>query len=198
MQNRRVLIIVGSTLGLTALCCIGLIIFSAVYGEFSEDGRSAKQTQSLVGLKAACDGEGVPEAAVFDPSTSGRHPAVILQHLGEGDYIFGSTAWAYHPETLEEAELVVCLENVVETEVETCEYDLDDNAGEATITRMSLVADYRLVAAQTAEVLEEGMVKANPRECLDQETFVNDLGFTLRGDFGEALVPILEQYLEVP
>ncbi|MEZ4590202.1 MAG: hypothetical protein R3D55_03540 [Chloroflexota bacterium] len=193
MQNKRVLMIVGAVLGLAALCCVGVVIFGYLYNEGDE---LRSETRNLAALKSVCDGESVAETAEFNPNTPGTHPAAILQHLGGTEYIFITTAWDYHPNTLEEAELVVCLANTEEVVTETCEYTLDDDAGEATITRISLVADYRLVTAQTAETVAEGVVKAVPRECMEQETFADNASFNLRGDFGEALTPLLAEYLE--
>ncbi|MCC6605379.1 MAG: hypothetical protein IT327_19385 [Anaerolineae bacterium] len=192
MNNRRILMIVGGIVGLAALCCVGIIIFSLI-----TDEDSGSPTRSLTALKTVCDGEAVAETAVYDPSLSGQHPAAIIQHVAGGESIFVSTAWGYHPNSLEEAELVVCLQDVVETVTETCEYDLE-GGGEATITRVSLVADYQLIAAQTGEVVDEGSIKANPRQCQDEETFQDNLSFTLRGDFGEALAPQLADYLNTP
>lgn len=195
MGNKRILIIVGGLLGLAALCCVGLVIFGAVY---NETDNLFGETRSLADLKTVCTETAVPETAVFDPNASGIHPAAIVQHLGGSEYIFASTGWGFHPDNLEEAELVICLENVVETVTETCEYTLEEGAGDATITRVSLLADYRLVAAQNGKLVAEGSVKANPRQCRDEETFENNAGFTLRGDFGEALVPLLSDYVDVP
>lgn len=195
MQNKRILMIGGGIFGLAALCCVGVIIFGYVYNEGDE---LRSETRNLAALKVACDGEVVGETAAFNPNTPGTHPAAIVQHVGGSEYIFVSTAWPYHPASLEEAELVVCLENTEEVVTETCEYTLEEGAGEATITRISLVADYRLVAAQTAEIVAEGTVKALPRECMAQETFADNASFNLRGDFGEALEPLLVEFLETP
>ncbi|MBK7897024.1 MAG: hypothetical protein WAS33_27020 [Candidatus Promineifilaceae bacterium] len=195
MQNKRILMIGGGIFGLAALCCVGVIIFGYVYNEGDE---LRSETRNLAALKVACDGEVVGETAAFNPNTPGTHSAAIVQHVGGSEYIFVSTAWPYHPASLEEAELVVCLENTEEVVTETCEYTLEEGAGEATITRISLVADYRLVAAQTAEIVAEGTVKALPRECMAQETFADNASFNLRGDFGEALEPLLVEFLETP
>lgn len=198
MQNKRVLMVVGGLLGLAALCCIGIVIFGYVYDGFSKSDGSAGETHSLVALKAVCNGEAVPETAVYNPDASGHHPSVILQSVGDGEYIFPTGDWGSRPAILERAELVVCLENVVETISETCDYTLEEGAGEVTITRISLVADYRLIATQTAELVAEGTVKAVPRQCNDQETFANNASFTLRGEFNEALEPVVDQYVNVP
>jgi hypothetical protein len=169
-----------------------------MYDGFSDGTNLGGETHSLVALKAVCDGEAVPETAEFNPAFLGVNPAAIVQHLGGNESIFVSTGWGYQPAILEEAELVVCLENVVETVTETCEYTLEEGAGEATITRVSLVADYRLIAAQTAKLIEEGAVKVVPRQCQDEETFESNASFSLRGDFGEALEAVLGNYLAVP
>ena len=198
MQNRRILMIVGGVLGLATLCCVGIVIFGYVYDGFSESSGPGGETRSLAGLKAACDGEPVPETAEFNPSNPGVHPAAIVQHLGGSEYIFVSTGWGFQPAILEKAELIICLENVEEVVAETCDYTLEEEAGEATITRLSLVADYRLIATQTAELVDEGTVKAVPRECRDEETFNNNASFNLRGDFGEALEPLVSEWVNVP
>jgi hypothetical protein len=44
----------------------------------------------------------------------------------------------------------------------------------------------------------EGSVKANPRQCREQETFENNASFTVLGDFGEALEPLVGTYIVVP
>lgn len=194
MQNKRIFMIVGGILGLAALCCVGVIIFGYVYNEGDE---LLSETRSLVGLKVACDGEAVPETAEFN-TNPGVHPAAIVQHVGGSEYIFVSTGWGFQPAILEKAELVICLENVEEVVTETCEYTLEEGAGEATITRVSLIADYRLVATQTAELVDSGTVKAVPRECRDEETFANNASFSLRGDFGEALEPLVGKWVNVP
>ncbi|MCA9917356.1 MAG: hypothetical protein KC445_05355 [Anaerolineales bacterium] len=194
MQNKRVLMIVGGILGLAALCCVGITIFGYIYNERSGD---SSETRNLAALKAACDGESVPETAEFN-TDPGVHPAAIVQHVGGSEYIFVSTSWGFQPAVVEKAELVICLENVEEVVTETCEYTLEDNAGEATITRISLVADYRLVTTQTAELIDEGTVKATPRQCRDEETFNNNASFSLRGDFGEALEPLVGKWVNVP
>lgn len=193
MKNRRVLMIIGGLLGLSALCCVGIVVL-AVLDEQSDDD-STQETRSLWALKAACNGEAVPETAAFDPDASGIHPAAILQETAEEDYIFVNNDWSFRPDTLQKAELVICLENVVETVTETCEYTLEEGGGDATITRISLVADYRLVAAQSGKLVDEGTIKANPRQCLDEETFYDNASFTLRGSFGEALEPLLNEYI---
>ena len=195
MKNKRVLMIVGAVLGLAALCCVGVVIFGYVYDEGSE---SSSTTRSLVALKSVCDGETVAETAVYDPNNSGSHPAAIVQHVGGSEYIFTSTGWPYHPNNLEEAELVVCLTDSEEVVIETCEYTLEGGAGDATITRVSLVADYSLITTNTGEVVDEGTVKALPRDCRDEETFDDNAGFSLRGDFGEALESVLSGHLETP
>lgn len=195
MQNKRVLMIVSGVLGLAVLCCVGVIIFGYVYDGFSE---SSNVTRSLAPLKTVCDGEAVPETAEFNPNNPGVHPAAIVQHLGGSESIFVATSWGFQPAILERAELVICLENVEEIISETCEYTLEEGAGEATITRISLVADYRLITTQTAELVDEGTVKAVPRECGDEETFANNASFNLRGDFGEALEPLVSEYVNVP
>ena len=196
MKNRRVLMIIGGLLGLSALCCVGIVVL-AVLDEQSDDD-STQETRSLWALKAACNGEAVPETAAFDPDASGVHPAAILQAPADEDFIFVNSDWGFQPATLQKAELVVCLENVVETVTETCEYTLEDGGGDATITRISLVADYRLIAAQSGKLVDEGTVKANPRHCSDEETFYNNASFTVRSDLGEALEPLLVEYLHVP
>lgn len=193
MQNKRVLLIVGGVLGVAALCCVGVLIFAYFYNE-----NSGSETRSLAELKSVCDGEVVAETAVYDPNISGTHPTAIVQHLGGNESIFITSSWSYQPYKLEDAELVVCLQDVVDTVTETCEYTLEGEAGEATVTRISLVADYRLITAQTGEVVDEGTVKAVPRQCQDQETFDNNASFTLRGDFGQALKPLVEQYVSIP
>ena len=193
-MNKKVLLIVGGLLGLTAVCCVGIIIFGYIYDQSDQnDG----ETRSLVGLKVACAGESVLETAEFDRTVSGIHPTALLQAVND-EYIFPTTTWNYSPDFLEESELVVCLDDVVETVTETCEYTLEDNAGDATITRISLVADYRLIATQTGKVVDEGTVKANPRLCEDEETFQDNASFTLRGNLGEALEPLLIEYISVP
>ena len=196
MKNKRVLLIVGGLLGLSAICCVGVLVFAYINDQ--SDGDSGRETRSLTALKAACAGEAVPETAVFDPDASGVHPAVILQASGDSDYIFTDTDWGFRPAILEKAELVICLENMVETVTETCEYTLEENAGDATITRVSLIADYRLIATQSGKLVDEGSVKANPRQCQDQETFENNASFTLRGDLSDALEPLVGQYVNVP
>lgn len=195
MQNKRVLMIVGGVLGLAALCCVGVVIFGYFYNDASGSGSS---TRSLVALKAVCDGEAAAETAEFNPNNPGVHPAAIVQHLGGNESIFVSTDWGFQPAILEKAELVICLENVEEVVTETCEYTLEEGAGDATITRISLLADYRLMTAQTAELVDEGTVKAVPRECRDEETFTNNASFSLRGDFGEALEPLVGKFVNVP
>lgn len=197
MKNKRTLIILGGLLGFMALCCVGVVIFGFVYDGFG-DGNTVGETRSLGSLKAACNGEAVPETAAFDPDASGVHPAAILQETVDDDYIFVNTDWGFRPAILEKAELVICLENVVETVTETCEYTLEEDAGDTTITRISLVADYRLVATQSGKLVDEGTVKANPRQCQDEETFQNNASFTLRGNFGEALEPLVGKYVNVP
>lgn len=193
MENKRKLMMVGGGLGLVALCCIGIVIFAYFYNE-----GSPAETRNMADLKAVCGGDVVAETAVYNPNTPGTHPTAILQYLGGTEYIFVSTNWGYHPNSLEEAELVVCLENVEETVTETCEYTLEGDAGEATITRVSRVADYKLITTQTGELVAEGSVKTSPRQCQDQETFENDASFTVRGDFGEALEPLVGEYIDVP
>lgn len=195
MQNKRVFMILGGVLGLAALCCAGVAIFGYVYNDASD---SSSETRNLASLKAACDGESVPETAEFNPSSPGVHPAAIVQHVGGSESIFVSTGWGFQPAILEKAELVICLDDVEEVVAETCEYTLEGDAGEATITRVALVAEYRLIATQTAEVVDEGTVKAIPRECQDEETFTNNASFTLRGDFGEALEPLVGKWVNVP
>ena len=194
MQNKRVLMIVGGILGLAVLCCVGVVIFGYIYNEGDDRGG---ETRNLAGLKVACDGESVPETAEFN-TNPGVHPAAIVQHVGGSEYIFVSTSWGFQPAILEKAELVICLDDVQEVVTETCEYTLEDGSGDAAITRISLVADYRLIATQTAELVTEGTVKAIPRECRDEESFTNNDSFHLRGDFGEALEPLVGKWVNVP
>ncbi|MCB8981610.1 MAG: hypothetical protein H6657_29740 [Ardenticatenaceae bacterium] len=193
MKNKRTLMIVGGIMGLAALCCVGVIIFGYFYNE-----GSPSESRNLADLKTVCDGEVVAETTTYDPNISGEHPAAIVEYLGGSESIFLTSGWQYHPNNLEEAELVVCLQDVVDTEIETCEYTLEGDAGDATITRVARVADYRLITTQTGEVVAEGTVKAQPRECQDEETFQDNASFTLRGDFGEALEALIGQHVNTP
>lgn len=193
MKNKRTLMIVGGILGVAALCCVGVIIFAYFYNEGSPG-----ESRNLADLKTVCDGQVVAETTPYDPNVSGEHPAAIVEYLGGSESIFLTSGWQYHPTNLAEAELVVCLQDVVDTEIETCEYTLEGDAGDATITRVARVADYRLITTQTGEVVTEGTVKAQPRECQDEETFQDNASFTLRGDFGEALEALIGQHVNTP
>ncbi|MCP4420789.1 MAG: hypothetical protein GY805_29620 [Chloroflexi bacterium] len=197
MKNKRILMIVAGLLGVTAVCCVVVLLFIYFTDGFGEED-TPEVTYSLTALKAACSGEGVPEAAVFNPDKSGVHPAAIAQQKEDGSYSFPTLDWGFQPAILERAELVICLDNVVETVTETCEYTLEEGAGSSSITRISLVADYRLIVAQSGKLLDEGQVKATPRQCKDEEIFANNADFSVRGDFGEAIRPFVEEYVSVP
>ena len=200
MKNKKLLLILGIPITLVFICiCIAVVIFLVTdEGSFLDSDNGDGKTFDRQPLKAACLGDGVAEAAAYT-SSSGIHQAVFVKKVDD-EYIFTNFSLdsAWRATFLEDAELVVCVENQVETVLETCEYTLD-SGGDTSITRIRINGTFRLVEAQSGKELLSSKATADPRQCLDSEQFDDGLeNSELRGDLGEAIAPLIQSYVEIP
>ncbi|MCP5098393.1 MAG: hypothetical protein GY943_22820 [Chloroflexi bacterium] len=199
MDKRKVLLFVGIPVVLIGLCiCIAAVIMIASDSQSSDDTEENGRTRNKRALAQACFGNGVPEAAAYG-ADAGVHPVAFMEK-GDDDYTFitnpGPSAWT--PTFLEDAQLVVCVDEQAQVELEVCEYTLDAG-GDASITRMGINATYRLVEAQTGGELVMDKVTAVPRDCLDEEQFSEGLEHTtIYASLPDELVPLIESYVETP
>ena len=199
MERKKLLIFVGIPLVLIGLCICLAIVGMLVSN--SEDGGVADgngRTRNKRALAQACLGTGVAEAAAYTKET-GVHPVAFMEK-GEDDYTFITSAGPkeWNSTFLDETQLVVCVDEQADIQLEVCEYTLDAG-GDASITRIGINATFRLVEAQTGRDVFSDKVSAEPRECLDEEQFTEGAEHsTIYASLPDSLVPLIESYVETP
>ncbi|NEO87251.1 MAG: hypothetical protein F6J87_23770 [Spirulina sp. SIO3F2] len=130
---------------------------------------SCFNNKALLPLQAACDGEGLAEAAAYDPDATNPSIVALASHKGktkvQGQYLAEDVTPA---KTVAEAQLVACINFKEPTVVEKCTYI---GAGASSIRRMGRKAEVKLVAAQTGQVLKTGLLLKEPETCPQSATF---------------------------
>jgi hypothetical protein len=196
LDRRKLILIIGIPVVLIGICiCIAVVIMIASNRQSMVDDEGG-QTRNKRPLAQACFGNGVLEAAAYTLEP-GVHPVAFMQQ-GDDDYTFitnpGPSEW--NTSFLEDTQLVVCVDEQAQVQLEVCDYTLDAGS-EASITRMGINATYRLVEAQTGKELAADKVTAVARDCQEEEQFSEGAEHTiLYASLPDALVPRIESYVE--
>jgi len=115
-------------------------------------------------LSGACSGQGVAEAAAY--SGGGFHPVVLLASSGESHAWSDDLPEEWYPGAVEAAQLVACVGEEDEREIEVCLYN------GPSITRFQYQVSLRLVEARTgAQVASTVLEGSMPRECRQSEDY---------------------------
>jgi uncharacterized protein YjbI with pentapeptide repeats len=136
----------------------------------------------LAALAAACRGGGVPEAATYPQGQF--HPMVILTDTGQvGTETDRAFDMGWEPMALRFAQLVACVEEQENTELEHCPYTLQGGGGIASITRIRHSRGIRVVEAATGKVvLDRDFEGSDPDSCPLFHTFSSfDQNVTFEG-----------------
>jgi hypothetical protein len=165
-MNKRTMLIVGIIL---AVCCVagGVVLAIASFG--------VSQSNETYGeLSEACFGNAVPDAAAY-AATSGSHPAIGMKLYGTSystyNYPIPENALAA---SVSETQVVFCMGDQDKALLERCPY-IVDNSDQPThiVERYQYELAIKLVEAKTGILIaEETLVGKAPRECLDEETFL--------------------------
>jgi len=127
-------------------------------------GCSNPQAAVQSDLSGACSGQGVPEAAAY--SGGGVHPVVLLASSGESHAWSDDLPEEWYPGAVEAAQLVACVGEEDEREIEVCLYN------GPSITRFQYQVSLRLVEARTgAQVASTVLEGSMPRECRQSEDY---------------------------
>ena len=185
-MDRRPIVI--AALGLLGMACLCACLAAAGFLFYNRGGGPVRTLAPLADL---CTGAGVVGSAAIYQGGAGLHPAGFLVADADGDYRVDAAGFNvnWQAETLEAAELVVCIDDVRETVVERCDYALSDGAT-GTVSRVAVEVRFRVLAAHTGQELLRNSGISLPRDCLEQETFAGDvLTLTLRGHPADAVSP---------
>jgi hypothetical protein len=161
------------------IALVGFIVIAGIIG-IREDNNAFGT------LADVCRGNTVKVAA-YSPE-AGIHPAMgISKDSDDSDYQVNTAVIPEEAkaETLEQTELVACIEAEQETLVESCAYVIGEGEdANASVERYAYSRDVKLIEASTGNIVDQTTLAGNaPRECLDDETFVNDSKLlTVKGD----------------
>jgi uncharacterized protein YjbI with pentapeptide repeats len=126
----------------------------------------------LAALGTACGGGGVPEASTYPQGDF--HPMVILDERGQvGEDTDEATRLGWEPMAARFAQLVACVSEEEDVQVEHCPYTLE-GGGAASITRVRHHRDIRVVEASGGRTVFDGTLEgSNPQECPLFHSFSN-------------------------
>ena len=116
-------------------------------------------------LAPACRGQGVTGAGAISTDGSTNHLVVLDANGNEGDWT-GHPAIELRPQSLADAELVVCVEpETTRTQLEVCEY-----TNGPPITRYAVSRNVDVNAASSGELVMAFVATAEPRACRQTES----------------------------
>lgn len=111
-------------------------------------------------MSAVCGGKSVEEAGAFNPGP-GPHAIVLLDASGNEHPWNELLPYEWWPQSVNETELVACLQEEQLEFVDTCEY-----SGGHIVKRYQYTTPIRLMAARTGENIASGVVTGEPpRAC---------------------------------
>ena len=137
----------------------------ALGGTLSErEIRLEARQDILAALGTACGGGGVPEASTYPQGDF--HPMVILDERGRvGVDTDEATRLGWEPMAVRFAQLVACVSEEEDVQVEHCPYTLE-GGGAASITRVRNQRDVRVAEASGGRtVFDRTLEGSNPQEC---------------------------------
>jgi hypothetical protein len=133
-------------------------------------------------LPLACDGEGIPGAAIYDPADSGPHP---IQYLGDKYETVSDDIWRDRTDptwlgrNVSETQLVACVEDV-QTRIGECLYSIS-TGGFTTIGRYQVASTVRIVAAADGRVIAQNQYTGYPAACpsstFNDSTIVGEISY---------------------
>jgi hypothetical protein len=125
---------------------------------------SAKRpTRSILkAVSEVCKGEGVAGAGSYEPGIAPH--IVFLDGSGDSHLFTGEVRPEWKPGSLEDVNLVVCIDEPSYKVIETCAYL---NSGK--ITRYAKDQPVRLIIAKTGELLASATLTGSPRLCQSTE-----------------------------
>jgi len=127
-------------------------------------GCSDQQAEMRSAFAGVCAGQGASRAAAYEGG--GVHPIVLLASNGESHTWSNDLPGEWIPGSAEEAQLVACVEEEVESSIEVCQYNGPD------ITRYRYEVRVRLVEARTGvQVASTRLQGSEPRECQSTEDY---------------------------
>jgi hypothetical protein len=142
----------------------------------------------LAAMAPVCRGETVASAAPYPADISPAH-VVLLRTDGDPHAWAGKLPFEWKPTAIGDTHLVACAQREVQLqEIEVCQYEGTD------ITRYRSTLDVRLIAAHTGELIWQGHLEKEPRECMERErSSTTELKGALEAP---ALVSALRPYVE--
>ena len=127
-------------------------------------GCSNPQAEIQAALAGVCSGQGASQAAEY--MGSDIHPIVLLAASGESHGWSNDLPAGWNPGSVEETQLVACVEAEEEAPIEVCQYDGPD------ITRYRYEAAVRVVEARTGAVVAATVLMGiEPRQCRSTEDY---------------------------
>lgn len=186
MDRRPLAIAAGALLVVACLCvCLASVAIITLR-------RGDNLERALAPLGDLCGGVGGGVAAAAVYSNAPRlHPVAIFVADAQGAYRLNPAGFNsnWQAQSVAEAELVICIDEVRETVIERCDYALTDGAT-GVVERIGVDVRFRVLAAHSGRELLRNSGIGLPRECADEETFSDDLRQqTLRGHLVDAVAP---------
>ncbi len=125
---------------------------------------SNPQAEARAALAGVCSGRGVAGAGAY--AGEGVHPVVLLSSSGEDHDWSDDLSGSWVPQSVQDAQLVACVDPEQESEIEVCAYN------GPSITRYRYEVSLRLVEAGTGvEVASTALQGTDPRECQPSEPY---------------------------
>lgn len=116
----------------------------------------------LEAVKVVCDGQGIPEAASYNPQVEGVHPVIVVDMTGNQEGWWDDPPAEWQPSRIEEVELVVCVHDRIKYR-ETCHYEQG-----GTRTRYDREITVELYRAQTGALVDQMISTVDAPWCPQQ------------------------------
>lgn len=168
-DRRRAAILRSLPLLIFTLCAFGVIVILAVSRVFQLSGSA----ELLDAAHVACGGNPIPGAAAYQSGDQRENPAPTLAFIEENGFLQAASNYtleAWRPTEIAEIELVLCARPPRPAYRSLC-----DN--ESIINRFGNEMPVTLRAAQTGEIVAEGVVSSLPLaevECFDEMPSVGE------------------------
>jgi DNA-binding beta-propeller fold protein YncE len=130
---------------------------------------------SAVMAAVACQGKPIPGSATYDPQSKAIHRVVLVSQTGEQHAWNTALPESWLAQSLDQVELVVCLEEQTESVWMSCSY----NGGKSTSYK-NYVLKYKIFTAKSGEKLVDEQILGSPPsntpqsgECPAMQTFAS-------------------------
>ncbi len=123
--------------------------------------------EALKPLISVCSGEGITQAAAYNPATEIK-PMVGIEQKDETKIDLSYIDVKWRAKTIADTQLVACIKHQPKKLIETCKYASQNNSNLTySVERYRNQADVVLLEAKTAKIIAKDTLAGEPLTCND-------------------------------